>query len=177
MQEVPTLNFSESLYGGIEGVKKFIREQNENSIVYIGCDSVRKSVKGKASAVYGTVIVVRMATGVKTYRGCHLFCSDLIKLPDYGKVIKSGKIANLRTRMMQEVTFALEAFALIEDVLEDREWEIHIDINSRPECESHVALADARGYVLGVTGKEPEFKPVALAASFAADAHAHGHLH
>jgi hypothetical protein len=109
------------------------------------------------------------------YHGSKVFGAS-VRLPDYGKVIKSGKIANLKVRLMQEVAFALEAFENIHEAIGDRPFEIHLDINSRPECESNVARSEARGYVLGVSGKEPEFKPYALAASFAADALAHGWL-
>ena len=51
-----------------------------------------------------------------------------------------------------------------------------MDIASDPKWESNVAMADAKGYVMGVTGRVPEFKPYALAASFAADLYAHGGL-
>ncbi len=157
-------------------IKKYIRNSTENSVIMIGCDSIRKETKGKAEALYSTVICIRRATGSGKdlmYHGCKVFGAS-VRLRDYGKVVKSGKMANLKMRMMQEVTFALEAFVKICDVIGDRPLEIHLDINSRPECESYVAMAEARGYVLGMTGQEPEFKPNALAASFAADAHAHG---
>jgi len=156
-----------------DAIKEFIRGSHPESIIMIGCDSVRKDVNGKAFATYATVVCVRKSSGAGVYHGSKLF-SSLVKMPDYGKVIKSGKIANLKVRMMQEVTFALEAFGNLQDVLEDRIWEIHVDINSRSDCESHVALNDAKGYVMGVTGQEPMFKPIGLAASFAADAVAHG---
>lgn len=156
-------------------IKRFIRNSHPDSRVYIGCDSVRKDVRGKAFAVYSTVVCVHKSEGGGVMRGCKVFHST-VKLPDYGKVIKSGKMANLKARMLQEVAFTLEVFDGIQDVLEDRDWEIHVDINSKPDCESHVALADAKGYVMGVTGKEPKFKPHGLAASFAADAAAHGWL-
>ena len=157
-------------------IKRFIRASHPESIIMIGCDSVRKETAGKASATYATVVAVRKSSGAGVYHGSKLF-SSVVRMPDYGKVIKSGKIANLRTRMMQEVSLALEAFTNLQDVLEGRQWEIHIDINSREDCESHVALADARGYVLGVTGREPLAKPFGHAASFAADAVAHGLIH
>ena len=161
-----------------ETIREYIRKSNENSVVMIGCDSIRKQSKGKATALYSTVVCIRRATGEGKnimYHGSKVFGASVI-MDDYGKVIKSGKIANLRMRMMQEVTFALEAFENVYEAIGDRPYEIHLDISSRPECESNVAMAEARGYVLGMTGREPEFKPHALAASFAADAHAHGLL-
>jgi predicted RNase H-related nuclease YkuK (DUF458 family) len=157
-------------------IRQFIVDSHPESVVMIGCDSVRKEVRGKAFANYSTVVVVRKAEGGGIFRGCKVFGGS-VRLPDYGKVIKSGKMANLRMRMMQEVTFALEAFEAIYEVIEDREWEIHLDINGRPDAESYVALAEARGYVMGMTGGIcPEFKPNALAASFAADQWARGNL-
>ena len=155
-------------------IREFIRNSHPESVVMFGCDSVRKQTKGTAHALYSTVVCIRKAEGGGVFRGCKVFGAS-VKLPDYGKVIKSGKLANLRMRLMQEVTFVLEAFEEVYPAIGDRPWEIHIDINGRPDAESHVALQEARGYVMGMTGGHvPQFKPNALAASFAADAHAHG---
>lgn len=162
-----------------EAIREYIRNTSPESIIMIGCDSVRKEHKGVSTAVYSTVVCVRRASGSGNsiiYHGSKVFGAS-VRLPDYGRVIKSGKIANLKSRLMQEVSFALEAFENIHEAIGDRHYEIHLDINSRPECESNIAMAEARGYVMGMTGgREPEFKPHALAASFAADAHAHGLL-
>lgn len=166
--ESPKLNYNE--------IRRYIRDSHPESIVMIGCDSVRKEIRRKAFATYATVICIRKAEGGGIYRGCKVFGGSC-KLPDYGVVLKSGKIANLKARLMQEVAFALEAFEQVYEAIEDREWEIHLDINSRDNTESHVALQEARGYVMGMTGGRcPEFKPNSLAASFAADQVAHGLL-
>lgn len=157
-------------------IAKDIRDSHADSKIYFGCDSVRKEVKGTKFAHYSTVVCIHRSTGGGVMRGCKVY-DAYVKLPDYGKVIKSGKIANLKARMLQEVAFTLEAYDALQDAVADREWEIHVDINSKDDCESHVALADAKGYVMGMTGKEPRFKPHGLAASFAADAAAHGVLH
>ncbi len=160
-------------------INGFIRASSPNSVIMIGCDSIRIKHKGVPSARYSTVVCVRKATGEGKnimYHGSKVFGTSVI-LPDYGTVIRSGKMKNLKMRLMQEVTFALEAFEHTYEAIGDRPYEIHLDINSRPECESHVAMKEARGYVMGMTGgQEPEFKPNALAASFAADAHVHGLL-
>ena len=162
-----------------DAIREHIEGSHPESVIMIGCDSVRKWSKGKGSALYATVVCIRRASGEGRnimYHGCKVFATRNM-LPDYGQVIRSGKMKNLKMRLMQEVTFALEAFENLHEAIGERPFEIHLDINSRPECESHVALADAKGYVLGMTGREPEFKPFALAASFAADAHAHGVLY
>lgn len=159
-----------------EVINRFIRDSHPESVIMIGCDSLRKASKTKAWANYSTVVVIRKATGGGVFRGCRVFGASVI-LPDYGKVIKSGKLANLKLRMLQEVAFALEAFEGVHEAIGDRPYEIHLDIASDPRWESNVAMSEARGYVLGMTGREPNFKPTALAATFAADAHAHGLLH
>lgn len=155
-------------------INQYIRDSHVESVIMIGCDSVRKETKGKAHAFYSTVVCIRKTNGDGLFRGCKVFGGS-VRLPDYGKVIKSGKLKNLRMRLMQEVTFALEAFEKVHEAIGERPFEIHLDINGRPDAESHVALQDARGYVMGMTGGvAPEFKPNALAASFAADQWAHG---
>jgi predicted RNase H-related nuclease YkuK (DUF458 family) len=168
MTTVPKLDLN------YEVIKRFIRESHPESVIMIGCDSVRKATgKTKATALYSTVVVVRKSSGGGIFRGCKVFGTS-VRLPDYGKVIRSGKLANLKLRLLQEVTFALEAFDGVQEAIGDRPFEIHLDIASDPRWESNVAMADAKGYVLGVTGRMPDFKPTALAASFAADAVAHG---
>ena len=152
-------------------IRDYIRASSQQSVIMIGCDSLRKGGHGKAFANYATVVCIRRATGEGkniVYHGCKVF-GAMARLPDYGRVVKSGKLAGLKTRLLQEVAFALEAFENIYEAIGDRPFELHLDINSRPEWESHTALAEARGYVLGVAGIEPHFKPNALAASFAAD--------
>lgn len=162
-----------------DAINKFIRNSHKHAVIMIGCDSVRKQPpSGRASALYSTVVCIRKASGEKgdiMYHGCKVFGAS-VRLPDYGKVVRSGKLANLKLRLLQEVTYALEAFSHVHEAIGDRRFEIHLDIASDPQWESNVAMSEARGYVLGVSGKEPEFKPNALAASFAADAHAHGVL-
>lgn len=170
MAKVPALELDYDL------IKQYIRDSHPDSVVMIGCDSVRKATGKTASANYSTVVVIRKASGPGVFHGCKVFAAS-VRLPDYGKVIRSGKLANLKLRLMQEVTFALEAFTGVHEAVGDRKFEIHLDIASDPRWESNVAMNDAKGYVMGMTGREPEFKPHALAASFAADAHAHGLLH
>lgn len=169
MTTVPKLDLN------YEIIKRFIRDSHLESVIMIGCDSVRKASGKKATAIYSTVVVIRKASGSGVFHGCKVFGAS-VRLPDYGRVIKSGKLANLKLRLLQEVTFALEAFDGVQEAIGDRPFEIHLDIASDPRWESNIAMADAKGYVMGVTGRQPNFKPTALAASFAADAHAHGLL-
>lgn len=160
-------------------IKDYISNSTPQTKIYIGCDSVRrrKKINGKESwfATYGRVVVIHRHSFSGMGEGCKVF-ADKITIPDYGVVESSGKIKNLRQRMIQEVTYALEVFEEIWESFDDREFQIHLDINSDEKAPSHVALKEARGYVRAVTGQDPEFKPIAPAASFAADLHVHGGL-
>lgn len=170
MNATPKLNLD------YKTIKQFIRDSHRESVIMIGCDSVRWSIgKDKATALYATVVVIRKASGHGVFHGCKVFGAS-VRLPDYGRVIRSGKLANLKLRLLQEVTFALEAFDGVQEAIGDRPFEIHLDIASDPKWESNVAASEAKGYVMGVTGRMPELKPYALAASFAADMVAHGHV-
>ena len=159
-------------------VRKYIEDSSEDTKIYIGSDSkrFRKTVNGKEVwfAKYASVVCVHHHdNGIG--RGCHVFAENVVER-DYGVVERSGKIKNLKLRMLTEVTKALEVFEKIWEAVGDRVLEIHIDINTDPNAESNIALKEARGYVMGVTGKEAIFKPNALAASFAADAKCNGLL-
>ena len=126
-------------------INEFIRASSPEAVIYIGCDSMRTQ-KGKR-AVYSTVVCVRKASGAGKdvmYHGCRVFGGS-VTIINRDKVIRSGKLKGIKARMMQEVAFALEAFDHVHEAIGERTFEIHLDINSRPECESHVALADAKG--------------------------------
>jgi predicted RNase H-related nuclease YkuK (DUF458 family) len=85
-------------------------------------------------------------------------------LPDYGK-----KIESLRQRLLNEAGFAIGVTLELLDVVEDRHFEVHLDINPKEEHASNKAVKEATGYVLGATGITPKIKPFAFAAMHAAD--------
>lgn len=128
-----------------------IEKSSESSSVYIGCDSL---LLADNLASYCTVIILHR----DSKHGCSVF-HNTRKLPEYG---------NMRMRLLMEVQLALEAFHEIEDVIGSRNLEIHLDINPNPRYNSHVAIAEALGWVrnLGLTAK---VKPEAFAASACAD--------
>lgn len=143
-----------------EEAKKAIRESSKESSVYIGCDSVRyRTSGGKWKARYSTVVVLHK----DSRSGCQLF-HNTVTLDDYGK-----KTESLMQRLTQEVAFAVEAVQELEEVIGDRYMEIHVDINTDPKHASNQAASMAAGYVLGVTGRKPKFKPEAWCAAHAAD--------
>lgn len=128
-----------------------ITESSQESSVYIGCDS---QLGANNKVHYSTVIVLHRNSG----NGCRVFHKS-VTLPNYG---------SMRARLLQEVQLALEAFYAVEDVIGERNLEIHLDFNSDSKYASNVVTSEALGWVrsLGLTAK---IKPEAFAATHAAD--------
>jgi hypothetical protein len=145
-----------------EEAKTAIKNSTKTSSVYIGCDSIRYKKEDKWMARYSTVIVLHR----NSHNGCLLF-HETKSLPDYG---------NMKLRLMTEVQYAIEAAMEVLDVLEGRMLSIHLDLNADPRHKSNVAVKEALGYVMGMTGISADIKPNAWAATHAAD-HAVRHLH
>lgn len=144
----------------VEQIKAYLDGTSPESRVYIGCDSSRrKNSKGEWLASYTTAVVVH----IDNRRGCKVFC-DTEMMPDYDQ-----KAARPAMRMMNEACKAVEAYQQLEDVLIEREVEVHLDVNEDPRHGSNCALSMTRGYVSGVTGLPVRVKPDAFAASYAAD--------
>lgn len=131
-----------------------IEKASQTSSIYIGCDSLRTKVKDVWYADYSTVIVLHKDSN----NGCKLF-HNVVRLRDYG---------NMRTRLLTEVQYAIEAFYAVEDVLGTRKFEVHLDVNPDAKHASNIISTEALGWVrgLGITAK---IKPYSFAASTAAD--------
>ena len=132
--------------------KEAIRGSSKESAIYIGCDSLRKAKKNTAE--FSTVIVLHM----DSKHGCKVFHNKVV-IPDYG---------NMRMRLLTEVGLALEAFYSIEDAIDGRKLEIHLDVNPDPKHASNIVTKEALGWVRGL-GLEARIKPDSFAASTAAD--------
>ena len=137
-----------------EEAKLAIKNSTKTSSVYIGCDSIRYK-KDIWMARYSTVIVLHR----NSHNGCLLF-HETESVPDYG---------NMKLRLMTEVQYAINAAMEIIDILDGRMLSIHLDLNADPKHKSNVAVKEALGYVMGMTGISADIKPNAWAASYAAD--------
>jgi len=135
----------------IEVVKNEILTAEPNTKFYIGCDSR----KGKTWASYATVFIVHIGGN----RGCRV----------YGRVERERDFGNLRMRLLNEAYKATGMVMELQEYLVDKDFSVHLDINSNPNEKSHIAMKEAAGYVLGMTGIKPIFKPEAMAASCCAD--------
>jgi len=139
----------------IEEAKKAILESSQSSSIYIGCDSIRFRKKKQWYAKYSTVIIVHR----DTKKGGRIFHSS-VDMPDYG---------NLKQRLLMEVQLAVTTATEIIDVVGDRHFEIHLDINPNPNHKSSVAVKEALGWVKGSLGMDAKIKPDSFAATHAAD--------
>jgi predicted RNase H-related nuclease YkuK (DUF458 family) len=70
---------------------------------------------------------------------------------------------------MNEVYRVSEMFQRLQEVLKDREVEVHLDINPSEMHGSSCVVQQAIGYIRGTCNVIPMVKPDAFAASYAAD--------
>lgn len=143
----------------LEIVKEFIKKSSKETKVYVGVDSERYKKNGKWYALYSRAVVVHKDGN----KGAHVF-GDTISLQDFDQR-KDRPIH----RLMQETYFCTELFLEIQEAIEDRIFEIHLDINPDEKTGSNCALIGAMGYVKGVTGITPKVKHESFAATFCAD--------
>lgn len=139
----------------IAAVKEAIAESSPESGVYIGCDSIRRKKHGRFHATYAIVVILHRDSkhGGKIY-------AYVETQPDFG---------SMRERLMNEVGYAVKAGWEIADVVGERPFQIHLDINPDPKHKSSVAVKEATGYVLSAFQMEPILKPGGFAATYAAD--------
>jgi predicted RNase H-related nuclease YkuK (DUF458 family) len=143
----------------LDEVRDFILEQSAETKIYIGCDSERYRVKEEWFADYIVAIVVHF----EGKHGCKIF-GEVTKERDFDQ-----KKNRPRYRMMMEAYKASEMYLKLADVLNDRNVEVHLDINPSEMHGSNCALNEAIGYIRGTCNVVPMIKPNAWAASCAAD--------
>jgi predicted RNase H-related nuclease YkuK (DUF458 family) len=163
-QEYTVANFSPEQ---VEEIVDLLSTLDTSTKIYFGCDSVRTRKNGRWYANYATVFIVH----INGKNGCRLF-SHLSTEPDF-----DVKISRPKMRMMKEVQKVCELYTQLIPFIDEFDIEVHLDINTDPKHGSNCAATEAAGYVLGVTGLPEEqikLKPESFAASFGADAAAHG---
>jgi predicted RNase H-related nuclease YkuK (DUF458 family) len=143
----------------LEEVKSFIDAQSPETKIYLGVDSERFNIGGVWYADYITAIVVH----IDGNHGCKIF-GYVQREIDYDH--KKSKPA---MRLMTEVYKVSELFQEMQDVLEDRHVEVHLDLNKDEVHGSSCVVQQAIGYIKGTCNMTPMVKPDAPAASFCAD--------
>lgn len=143
----------------IEEVRDFVNAQGPKTKIYIGGDSCRFRRHGRWYAEYTMAIVVH----IDGKHGCKIFGETSVEI-DYDQ-----KKNRPRMRLMNEVLKISELYLKLHEVLEDREVEVHLDINPDEHHGSSCVVNEAVGYIRGVCNVVPIIKPNAWAASTAAD--------
>ena len=140
----------------LDEVKDYIKN-NPEAKIYFGCDSTKYKKKGDWYARFITAIVVYEPNKNKIF-------ADISYERDFDK--DPGRPA---MRMMNEV-FKVSAIVVeLQEILVNRYFEVHLDINKSILHGSNVAMSQAIGYIKGVNGIDPILKPGAWAASSVAD--------
>ena len=142
----------------IDYIRDFINSQSPETKIYIGVDSERLRVNNQWYADYTAAIVVH----IDGKHGCKLF-GEVTRERDFDRVDKPN------TRLMTEVYKVSQLYLKLADILEDRQVEVHLDINPEEEHASSNVVSQAIGYIRGTCNVIPLVKPKAFAASYAAD--------
>ena len=140
-------------------VKTFIVSQSPETKIYLGCDSERMKIDGIWYADYVLAIVVH----INGNNGCKLF-GEVHRERDYDQ-----KASRPSMRLMTEVYKVSELYLKLAEVLEDRQVEVHLDINPNEMHGSSCVISQAIGYIKGTCNVIPFVKPRAFAATYAAD--------
>lgn len=143
----------------IAELKKFIEKQSPQTKIYIGADSERYRKNDRWYADYTLAVVIH----IDGRHGCKIFGEVQTEL-DY-----DAKASRPSIRLMNEVYKVAELYQKIVDVLDDREVQIHLDINPDESHNSSIVIQQAVGYIRGTCNIVPLVKPNAFAASYAAD--------
>jgi len=143
----------------IDEVKLFIEAQSPETKIYIGGDSERFLIGNDWYADYTLAIVVH----INGNNGCKIF-GEVQRERDYDQ-----KVNRPRMRLMNETMKIAELYLKLHDVLEDRDVQIHLDINPNEHHGSNCVINEAVGYIRGMCNVIPMVKPNAWAASYCAD--------
>ena len=129
----------------IDELVELLTTLNNNTKIYFGCDSVRKVIGNVYHARYATCVIVHKNGN----NGCRIFSHESVE-PDY-----DVKMDRPSMRLMNETMKVCEAYTQLIPWIDGFDVEIHLDINTDPMEGSYCVAQQAAGYVLGVTGIEP----------------------
>lgn len=133
-----------------QALQEAINNSSSKSAVYVGCDSKKKG----PDLVYVSTVVIHYDQS----RG--------------GIVFKDVEIVPYQAfypKLQGEIYRIADLASKVKEMVGDRHFEVHVDINPNECYRSHAAYQEAKGAILGIVGVMPVFKPDAWAASSAAD--------
>ena len=142
----------------IQEVATFCETLNDNTKIYIGCDSERLQHNDVWYADYITAVVVH----VDGNKGCKIF-GAVDRERDYDQ-----RADRPRMRLMNEVYRVADLYLQLAEAI-PFDIEVHLDINPNEMHGSSIVINEAVGYIKGMCNVIPMVKPRAFAASYAAD--------
>lgn len=142
----------------IEEVVEFLETCDDNTKIYIGCDSERFQLNNIWFADYILAVVVH----VNGNNGCRIF-GAVQRERDFDNAVNKP-----RMRLMNEVYRAADLYLKLSQAVA-HDIEVHLDINPDELHNSSIVVNEAIGYIKGMCGVVPLVKPQAFAASYAAD--------
>ena len=139
----------------LEKVKEYIKGCSAETAVYVGSDSKCFKQDKVSKVAYITVVVIHIDgnKGAKVFKGLNI----------------EKHHGSLRQRLMTEVGYAATAAYEISEVVGDRPFEVHLDLNPNPNFKSSTVVKEAMGYIIGTVGFYPHVKPDSIMASNCAD--------
>ena len=143
----------------VNEVAAFLETCGPETKVYIGADSERFQINGEWFADYILAVVIH----IDGRHGCKIF-GAVQRERDFEQ-----KKNRPRMRLMTEVYKIADLYLKLADVLEDREVQVHLDINPDEAYGSSCVVQEAVGYIRGMCNVVPMVKPQAFAASYCAD--------
>lgn len=142
----------------IQQVVDFLETCNEDTKIFIGCDSEKLCVDNVWYADYISVVIIH----VNGNNGCKIF-GAVDRQRDYDQSVDRP-----RMRLMNEVYKISELYLELSRVVA-HDIEIHLDINPNERYNSSIVINEAVGYIKGMCGVVPFVKPNSWAASYGAD--------
>ena len=142
----------------IAEVAEFLETCDDNTKIYIGCDSERFQLDNIWFADYILAVVVH----VNGNNGCKIF-GAVERERDFDNAVNRP-----RMRLMNEVYRAADLYLKLSQAVA-HDIEVHLDINPDELHNSSIVVNEAMGYIKGMCGVVPLVKPQAFAASYAAD--------
>lgn len=143
----------------LDQLQAFLDTQSDQTKVYIGGDSEKVKHQGHWYADYATVIVIH----IDGCKGCKIF-GEVVRERVYDQ-----KKDRPTLRLMTEVQKISEMYLRIAFLLDRFEVQIHLDLNAKKIHASNHVVQQAVGYIKGITNIDPQIKPDAWSASYAAD--------
>jgi len=133
--------------------------------IYLGCDSQsfkRYNLKARCYELWARYAVV-LVVHINNSQGCKIFSYQ------ESERVYDAQANKPRLRLMSEVYKTVEAYLEMSVLLEQRDVEIHLDVNPSQSHASNAVVKQAVGYVKGVTNLDALIKPNAWAGSTTAD--------